>query len=50
MIIMLFFQGKHDWGFTEDNKNNRTCPICLGVTNVAQLCMGAEPGMFLIKN
>jgi len=40
-------QGKHDWGFTEDNKNNRTCPICLGVTNVAQLCMGAEPAFYV---
>lgn len=39
-----FFQGKHDWGFSEDNKNTRTCPICLGATTVAQLCMGAEPG------
>lgn len=37
-------QGKHDWGFSEDNKNTRTCPICLGATTVAQLCMGAEPG------
>jgi len=40
-------QGKHDWGFTEDNKNTRTCPICLGVTNVAQLCMGAEPAFYV---
>ena len=27
-----------------DNKTGRTCPICLCVTSVAQLCMGMEPG------
>jgi len=40
-------QGKHDWGFAEENKNSRTCPICLGVTTVAQLCMGAEPAFYV---
>lgn len=40
-------QGKHDWGFSEDNKNTRTCPICLGATTVAQLCMGAEPAFYV---
>jgi len=40
-------QGKHEWGFSEDNKNTRTCPICLCQSTVAQLCMGAEPAFYV---
>ena len=49
-MIFSLFQGKHEWGFSEDNKNTRTCPICLCMTTVAQLCMGAEPGTYNFQN
>jgi pellino len=39
-------QGYHDWGTTEKS-NQRTCPICLSVGNVAKLSMGLEPSFYV---
>lgn len=40
-------QGKHNWGNLNDSKGTKTCPMCLGGSAVAQLCMGAEPGFYV---
>lgn len=39
-------QGYHDWGATAKS-NQRTCPICLSVGNVAKLSMGLEPSFYV---
>ena len=44
MRASFYFQGKHNWGNLNDSKGTKTCPMCLGGSGVAQLCMGAEPG------
>ena len=38
-------QGRHAWGATSEN-GKRTCPICLGETDTAQLKIGSESGKF----
>ena len=43
-MLANFFQGKHNWGNLNDAKGTKTCPMCLKPSEVAQLCMGAEPG------
>jgi len=40
-------QGKHNWGNLNDNRGTKTCPMCLKASEVAQLCMGAEPGFYV---
>jgi len=40
-------QGKHNWGNLNDAKGTKTCPMCLKPSEVAQLCMGAEPGFYV---
>ena len=36
-------QGRHSWGATSES-GKRTCPICLGETDTAQLKIGSESG------
>ena len=42
-------QGRHAWGATSEN-GKRTCPICLGETDTAQLKIGSESGKFSLRS
>ena len=40
-------QGRHLWGVMGGENGKRTCPICLGETDTAQLKIGSESGKFI---
>jgi len=40
-------QGRHLWGVTGGENGKRTCPICLGETDTAQLKIGSESAFYV---